>query len=84
MNEPSPSDWHLDAYDYELPPDRIAQSAVEPRDHARLLVFPDREQLWHRHFYDLPQLLRPGDLLIVNDTRVIPARLYGQIGRAHV
>ncbi|WP_338440868.1 tRNA preQ1(34) S-adenosylmethionine ribosyltransferase-isomerase QueA [Synechococcus elongatus IITB4] len=78
MNESSPSDWQLDAYDYELPADRIAQTAVEPRDHARLLVFPDREQLWHRHFYDLPQLLNPGDLLIINDTRVIPARLYGQ------
>lgn len=68
-------------FDYELPPARIAQEAVEPRDAARLLVLEreDREGgLRHRHVRDLPALLTPGDLLVVNDTRVVPARLYGR------
>jgi S-adenosylmethionine:tRNA ribosyltransferase-isomerase len=63
-------------YDYALPVDRIAQHPVEPRDAARLLV--DRgpsEAPEHRHVRDLPQLLRPGDVVVLNDTRVLPARL---------
>lgn len=66
-------------YDYYLPPERIAQSAAEPRDHARLLVI-DRAtgDLQHRHFFDLPDLLRPGDVLIANQSRVIPARLFAR------
>ncbi len=70
------NDFSLDAYDYHLPPDRIAQQPANPRDHARLLVV-DRDTASDRHFYELPQLLQPGDLLILNDTRVIPARLLG-------
>src|SRR6476660_2076357 len=64
--------------DYELPPELIAQEAVEPRDHARLLVVrrPTRS-LEHRRFDDLPTLLTPGDLVILNDTRVLHARLRG-------
>ncbi|MEY2996501.1 MAG: S-adenosylmethionine:tRNA ribosyltransferase-isomerase [Actinomycetota bacterium] len=67
-------------FDYELPEVRIAQSPCEPRDAARLLV--DRGtsgatvQYEHRHVRDLPELLRAGDLLVVNDTRVLPARLH--------
>lgn len=66
-------------FDYDLPPDRIAQTPVEPRDAARLLVI-DRAtgQLQHRHFRDLPEYLRPGDVLVGNDSRVIPARLFGR------
>ena len=65
-------------YAYDLPPELIAQEPLEPRDHSRLLVV-DRtgEPLEDRHFYDLPDYLRPGDCLILNDSRVLPARLYG-------
>jgi len=71
------SDWLLDAYDYRLPSDRIAQAPVTPRDASRLLVVKDRTQHAHAVFRDLPNLLRPGDLLVLNNTRVIPARLRG-------
>ncbi len=66
-------------FDYALPPERIAQTPVEPRDHSRLMRL-DRAtgDITHHHFYDLPSLLRPGDLLVFNDSRVIPARLYGR------
>ncbi len=63
---------------YELPEELIAQSPIEPRDHSRLLVY-DRaaKTVCHRHFYDITEYLQPGDALVINDTRVIPARLYG-------
>lgn len=66
----------LDWFDYELPPDLIAQQPIEPRDAARLLVV-DRATgtLSHHVFRDIPALLSPGDLIVVNDTRVLPARL---------
>ena len=64
---------------YDLPEDRIAQTPVEPRDHSRMMVVHRAEnQIEHRHFYDLPEYLRPGDALVVNETRVIPARLLGE------
>ena len=64
---------------YELPEALIAQTPVEPRDHSRLLVASRTGgALAHRHFYDLPEYLRSGDVLVVNDTRVIPARLIGE------
>ena len=62
-------------FDYELPADAIAQVPVEPRDAARLLVDRGSSAPGHRHVRDLPELLRDGDLLVVNDSRVIPARL---------
>ncbi len=66
----------LQDFDYDLPPERIAQTPIEPRDAARLLVDlgPGREPD-HRHVRDLPDLLREGDVVVVNDSRVIPARL---------
>lgn len=66
-------------FDYDLPLDLIAQEPVEPRDASRLM-FVDRasEAITHHHFRDLPQLLRPGDLLVFNESRVIPARLFGR------
>ncbi|GIW10174.1 MAG: S-adenosylmethionine:tRNA ribosyltransferase-isomerase [Dehalococcoidia bacterium] len=68
-----------DAFDYVLPPDRIAQQPVEPRDSARLLVLERATgALSDRIVRDLPALLRPGDCLVVNDTRVLPARLQGR------
>ena len=60
-------------FDYELPDEQIAQTPIEPRDAARLLVAGDPVQ--HLHVADLADLLLPGDLLVVNETRVIPARL---------
>lgn len=68
----------LSSYNYELPPDAIAQNPVVPRDSAKLLVVDSPNTHCHHIFSDLPQLLKPGDLLIMNDTRVIPARLYGR------
>jgi S-adenosylmethionine:tRNA ribosyltransferase-isomerase len=65
----------LDDFDYDLPADRIAQTPIEPRDAARLLVDRGIEPPEHRHVRDLPRLLRAGDLLVVNETKVIPARL---------
>ena len=65
-------------FDYALPPDLIAQRPVPERDASRLLLL-DRGTgtVAHHRFQDLPALLRPGDLLVLNDTRVLPARLYG-------
>ncbi len=66
-------------FDYTLPPERIAQTPVEPRDSSRLLVVHrDMSRLEHRTFHDIVEYLQPGDLLVANDSRVIPARLYGR------
>lgn len=63
---------------YELPPELIAQTPVERRDASRLLALDKDTGAWiHKHFYDLPSLLQPGDCLIMNDSRVLPARLLG-------
>ncbi|MHB0857403.1 MAG: tRNA preQ1(34) S-adenosylmethionine ribosyltransferase-isomerase QueA [Anaerolineae bacterium] len=65
-----------DAFDYDLPPELIAQEPIEPRDASRLLVLDRRhDALQHRWFRDILEYLRPGDLLVANETRVIPARL---------
>jgi S-adenosylmethionine:tRNA ribosyltransferase-isomerase len=66
-------------FDYDLPPGSIAQHPAPRRDRSRLLVL-DRGsgRVDHRRFDDLPRLLRPGDLLVLNDTRVLPARLVGR------
>ena len=65
-------------FDYLLPPERIAQTPAEPRDASRLLVL-DRQgdRIEHRQFRELPEYLHPGDLMVFNRSRVIPARLYG-------
>jgi len=63
---------------YDLPKELIAQTPIEPRDHSRLLVYQmDKDKVEHRHFYDICDYLKKGDVLVVNDTRVIPARLFG-------
>jgi S-adenosylmethionine:tRNA ribosyltransferase-isomerase len=70
------------AYDYPLPEDRIALHPARPRDAARLLVLRrDRGGVEHKSVRDLPDLLNPGDRLVVNETRVIPARLRGRLER---
>lgn len=65
---------------YDLPKERIAQHPVEPRDSSRLMVL-DREtgSISHKHFYDISNYLHEGDVLVVNDSKVIPARLYGHV-----
>ena len=68
----------LSDFDYELPEERIAQTPIEPRNASRLMVLdPVEKSVQHRHFYDLKEFLVPGDTLIFNDTRVLPARLLG-------
>jgi S-adenosylmethionine:tRNA ribosyltransferase-isomerase len=69
--------FRLSDFDFELPEDRIALRPAEPRDAARLLVVRPGGPFEHRIVRDLPALLRSGDVLVVNDTRVIPARLAG-------
>ena len=65
-------------FDYYLPEELIAQTPMEPRDHSRLLVYHRSDKtVDHRHFYDIIDYLNPGDALVINDTRVIPARLLG-------
>ncbi|MEM9536036.1 MAG: tRNA preQ1(34) S-adenosylmethionine ribosyltransferase-isomerase QueA [Cyanobacteria bacterium P01_A01_bin.3] len=73
----TPADLLTQSYDYELPPEAIAQHPVAPRDRARMLVVKETGQA-HQHFTDLPDVLKPGDLLVLNNTKVIPARLLGR------
>lgn len=64
---------------YDLPEELIAQTPIEPRDHSRMMQI-DRNtgEIQHKHFYDLCDILQEGDLLVMNDSRVLPARLYGE------
>jgi S-adenosylmethionine:tRNA ribosyltransferase-isomerase len=71
MREP----LHISEFDYDLPVERIAQIPIEPRDAARLLVDKGSLAPEHLRVHDLPSLLGPGDLLVVNETRVLPVRL---------
>ncbi len=81
ISPPSPPD----PFDFDLPPDRIAQHPARPREAARLLRVPGREQgLIDSRIADLPGLLAPGDLLVANDTRVIPAQLAARRGAARI
>jgi S-adenosylmethionine:tRNA ribosyltransferase-isomerase len=74
-----PSHLKTSDFDYDLPQEMIAQTPIEPRDAARLLVL-DRSSdvIEHTRFYELGRFLRPGDILVLNETRVIPARLYAR------
>lgn len=68
----------LSTYDYVLPEELIAQTPIEPRDSSKMMVF-DRQtnKLEHKHFYDIADYLVAGDVLVINNTRVLPARIYG-------
>lgn len=68
---------HIDDFDYDLPESRIAQTPVEPRDSARLLV-DHHTRIEHTIVRELPRFFEPGDIMVVNDTRVLPARLHVQ------
>src|SRR5919108_4410138 len=71
--------YNISDFDYDLPQELIAQTPIEPRDASRLLVVQRATGEWqHRHFRDIGAYLRPGDLLIANQSRVIPARLMGR------
>ena len=64
---------------YDLPEELIAQTPAEPRDSSRLLVYSLKDKtITDRAFRDLPEYLRPGDVLVLNDTKVIPARMYAE------
>ncbi len=74
----------VDLFDFDLPPERIALRPVAPRDAARMLCVTGNGNLTDSQVRDLPQLLRKGDCLIFNDTRVIPAQLEGRRGEASI
>ncbi len=75
---------NVDLFDFALPPERIALRPARPRDAARMLVVEPGGKLSDRHVRDLPGQLRAGDVLVVNDTRVIPAQLEGRRGEARI
>lgn len=65
-------------YYYDLPDELIAQTPIEPRDHSRMLVYDRKnDTISHKHFYDVIDYLDKGDILVVNNTKVLPCRLYG-------
>ena len=79
-NEKRPTDLRTADFFYDLPQERIAQHPAEQRDHSRLMVLNRKDEtLAHRHFYDIVDYLRPDDVLVINDSKVIPARLYGHV-----
>jgi S-adenosylmethionine:tRNA ribosyltransferase-isomerase len=73
----------VDLFDFELPPERIALRPARPRDSARMLLVQGKELADHQ-VLDLPDLLQPGDVLVFNDTKVIPAQLEGRRGQASI
>jgi S-adenosylmethionine:tRNA ribosyltransferase-isomerase len=75
---------HISDFDYELPPDLIAKEPARPRDASRMMVLDRRTGRWTDSvFRRVPEFLRPSDVLVLNDTRVIRARLYGKLERLH-
>lgn len=71
--------YRVKDFDYYLPPELIAQKPVKPRDHSRLLLLnKTKGKIFHRHFYNIVNYLRPGDLLVLNNSKVFPARLLGK------
>ena len=70
--------YKTSTYYYDLPERLIAQTPIEPRDHSRLLVYhKDTGEMEHKHFYDIVDYFKSGDVLVINNTKVIPARIYG-------
>lgn len=74
----------VDLFDFDLDKELIAKEPANPRDASRLLDLSEEGVTVDRHFYDLPDILHSGDVLVFNDTKVIPARLYGKRGEAEV
>ena len=80
-------DYSVEQFNFDLPEELIAQTPSEIRDHSRLMVLNKKEKtIEHHHFYDLIDFLRPGDVLVRNNSKVIPARLFGtkEVTNAHV
>jgi S-adenosylmethionine:tRNA ribosyltransferase-isomerase len=78
VNEKKPTELKTSDFYYDLPERLIAQHPSEKRDHSRLMVLNrDKNTVEHKHFYDIIDYLRAGDVLVINDSKVIPARLYG-------
>lgn len=78
MKTGGPYDMKTADFYYDLPKEQIAQTPIEPRDHSRLLKLDHQSgEIEHRHFFDIMDYLNPGDTLVVNTSRVIPARLFG-------
>ncbi len=77
MTNRIPEQFHINSYSYDLPPKQIAQQPAGRRDHSRLLVLQQDNSIQHCSFTDITEYLKEGDLLVVNDTRVFPARLIG-------
>ena len=78
VNQKPQTDLKTSDFYYDLPEERIAQRPIEPRDASRLMVLDRKENtLSHKHFSDIVDYLLPGDVLVINDSKVIPARLYG-------
>ena len=75
---PVPDPYDLANYDYALPPELIAHEPAQPRDHSRLLYLRSDQTLHHKRFFEIVDLLRPDDVLVINETRVIKARIYGK------
>ena len=74
----------VDIFDFDLDKSLIAKEPVNPRDSSKLLDLSEEDAIYDRHFYDLPNILKKGDVLVFNDTKVIPAHLYGARGEALV
>ena len=74
----------VDLFDFELDRDLIASKPASPRDASKLLDVSSEDGIFDRYFYDLPNILQKGDVLVFNNTKVIPARLYGKRGLAEV
>lgn len=78
INEKKPTDLKTSDFYYDLPPEQIAQHPSDKRDHSRLMVIDRKSgEITHKRFYDIVDYLNEGDVLVINDSKVIPARLYG-------
>jgi len=77
-NDLPKTDLQTKDFYYDLPNELIAQTPMTPRDHSRLMVLKKNGQIEHKHFYDVIDYLNEGDVLVINDSRVIPARIYGE------
>ena len=78
INEKKPTDLKTSDFYYDLPERLIAQHPMEKRDSSRLMVIDRKSgEVSHKHFYDIIDYLEEGDVLVINDSKVIPARLYG-------
>ena len=80
VNTKPDTDLMTSDFYYDLPEELIAQHPAEKRDNSRLLVIDRKSgELSHKHFYNIIDYINPGDVLVVNDSKVIPARLYGHV-----